>query len=446
VSGEHGIDDYAGLDVTGRIVLVRRYTPTDGAFADEPLQRRLGSLRYKAFTARERGAIGLLVADLPPTPTDETPLPRLAVDAQEGDAGIPVAVIERAWAERLIESSRPVTFTAELIEHTRPVENIVGRLTAPTRRPGAVLLGAHYDHLGHGGRDSLAPESDEPHNGADDNASGTAALLEAARVLAARRDELERDVIFVAFTGEESGLLGSSQLAREPPPGLAPEGLVAMLNMDMVGRLRDNTLAVIGSESAEEWPTIVEPLCAALAIACRLGGSGYGPSDQTPFYASGVPVLHFFTGAHEDYHKPSDDTALINAAGGAQVAALVAELAVDLTAVDGLTYKQSTAPAPRGDVRGYGASLGTIPDYTGSPDDRPGMLIADVRAGGPADLAGLERGDRVVELAGREVRDVYDLMYVLRSVRPGEASTVVVERDGERLGRPVTFGESTRTR
>ena len=445
VAEDHGIDDYANLDVTGRVVLVRRYTPKDGMFEDEETQRRLGDLRFKAFTARERGAAGLLVADLAQDGEAETPLPALRVDPQ-GDAGIPVAVITRAWAEPLLAGEHSVDLSAELIEHTREVENIVGRLTASERLPGAVLLGAHYDHLGLGGRDSLAPESSEPHNGADDNASGVAALLETARVLAGRRDALMRDVVFAAFTGEESGLLGSSQLTREPPPGTAPAGLVAMLNMDMVGRLRENTVAIIGSESADEWNGLVEPICDALRIRCRLGGSGYGPSDQTPFYAAGVPVLHFFTGAHEEYHKPSDDTALINAAGGVLVANVVAELAADLTGIDALTYRESDAPAPQGDLRGYGASLGTIPDYTGSPDDRPGMLVSAVRAGGPAAQAGLQRGDRIVELAGREVRDVYDLMYVLRAVKPGEASTVVVERDGDRIEHPVTFGESTRSR
>ena len=309
-----------------------------------------------------------------------------------------------------------------------------------------MVLGAHYDHLGFGGASSLAPNAHEPHNGADDNASGTAALLEVAHVLAARRDELGRDVIFVAFTGEENGLLGSSHFTREPPPGAAPEGLVAMLNMDMVGRLRNNRLSVLGGDSAEEWESVIQPKCAALQIGCELGGDGYGPSDQMSFYTAGVPVLHFFTGAHDDYHKPSDDTALINAEGGVRIANLVAEVALELTTLDGLTYVAAEAPAPLGDVRSYGASLGTIPDYTGSPDDRPGMRLAGVRPEGPADLAGLQRGDWIVELGGREIRDIYDLMYVLREARPGEESTVVVERDGERIERPVTFGESAGTR
>ncbi len=448
VSREHGIDDYEGVDVEGAVVLVRRFTPKDGVFADEKLQNRFGGLRYKAFTAREHGAVGLLIADLPHIgdELEEPLLPTLRVDTQ-GDAGIPVAVIKRAWARELLSKNAVATLTVELIEKTQRVSNIVGRITAGGQRlPGAVLLGAHYDHLGFGGEGSLAPDSNQPHNGADDNASGTAALLEAARLLNARRPELSRDVVFVAFTAEESGLLGSTQITREPPPGSAPEALTAMLNMDMVGRLRNNQVVVLGSDSAAEWNAMVEPLCDELKIGCRLGGDGYGPSDQTPFYAAGVPVLHFFTGAHEDYHKPSDDVSGINAAGGARIAELVANLAVELTRVDGLTYQQVEAPPPRGDVRGYGASLGTIPDYARAPDEAPGMVLAGVVAGGPADQAGLERGDRIVELAGREVRDIYDLMYVLRDVKPGEESTVVVERGDTRLRRSVTFGRSRRAR
>ena len=445
-SDEHGVNDYAGIDVAGKIVLVRRYTPKDGVFEDENVQRRLGGLRYKAFTAREHGAIGLLVADLPEdSDVEETPLPRLRVDP-EGDAGIPTAIIKRQLATVLLDGVHAVDLKPELVEHKRHTDNIVGRISAAERLPGAVVLGAHYDHLGLGGENSLDPEANVPHNGADDNASGTAALLEAARLLVMRREELSRDVIFVAFTAEESGLLGSSQLVREPLPGMAPAGLVAMLNMDMVGRLRNNRVSILGGESAEEWSTLVGPACDKLAMGCELGGDGYGPSDQTPFYAAGVPVLHFFTGAHEQYHKPADDVEYINASGGARIANLVADLALNLTAMEGLTYKESEAPAPQGDTRGYGASLGTIPDYTGSPDKKPGMVLAGVRAGGPAEQAGLQRGDRVVELKGREIRDIYDLMYVLRESKPGEQANVIVERGEERLERTVTFGTSSRTR
>ena len=444
-SEDNDIDDYADLDVEGKVVLVRRYTPKDGVFEDKDLQRRLGGIRYKAFTARERGAAALLIADLPVAEdVDEAPFPAVRSDNQ-GDAGMPVAVIKRRWAERLLEGNKQAEVRTDLIEHAQPVDNIVGRLTAKERLAGAVMIGAHYDHLGLGGSGSMAPDVSEPHNGADDNASGTAALLEAARLLTARVDDLRRDIVFVAFTGEEHGLLGSSELAKNPVPGTAPAGLVAMLNMDMVGRLRGNRVSILGGDSAEEWQDIVPTLCDDVKVGCQLGGDGYGPSDQTPFYAAGVPVLHLFTGAHEDYHKPSDDAEFINAAGGAQIALLVANVAATLTSVDGLTYQESEAPAPQGDVRGYGASLGTIPDYTGAPDSKTGMLLAGVRAGGPADLAGLQRGDRVVELLGHEIRDIYDLMYVLREARPGQTGTVVFERGDERTKATVTFGTSTRT-
>lgn len=445
-SDEHAVNDYEGIDVDGKIALVRRFTPKDGAFEDEDVQRRLGDIRYKAFKAREHGAIGLLVADLPIDGDDEEPpFPALRVDSQ-GDAGIPVAVIGRSHAKKLLAGGKEAGLTAELVEIKKQADNIVGRISPDERLAGAVLVGAHYDHLGFGGEKSLSPNANEPHNGADDNASGTAALLEAARLIAERRETLSRDVVFAAFTGEESGLLGSSELARQPLPGMAPAGLVAMLNMDMVGRLRNNRVSVLGGDSAEEWDDIVLPLCDELGIRCQLGGDGYGPSDQTPFYAAGVPVLHFFTGAHDDYHKPSDDVEYINAAGGARIANLVADVAFDLTSVEGITYKESEAPPPQGDVRGYGASLGTIPDYTGSPDDRTGMVLAGVRAGGPADQAGLLKGDRVIELASREVRDIYDLMYILREVKPGDEGNVVVVRDDERIESNVVFGKSSRAR
>jgi Tol biopolymer transport system component len=444
-SDEHGIDDYEGVDVTGKVALVRRFTPKEGAFENADAQRRLGDIRYKAFKARENGAIALLVADLPEGDEEEAPFPGLRVDTQ-GDAGIPVAVIRRSDAKKLLAGGSTVGIDARLIEIRKPAENIVGRISPKTRLAGAVMIGAHYDHLGMGGEASLEPNVIAPHNGADDNASGTAALLEAARLLVDRKDTLSRDVVFAAFSGEESGLLGSSELARSPLPGTAPAGLVAMLNMDMVGRLRNNRVSVLGGDSAEEWDDIVLPICNELAISCQLGGDGYGPSDQTPFYAAGVPVLHFFTGAHDDYHRSTDDVERINAGGGARIANLVADVAIELTSVDAITYTASAAPPPQGDVRGYGASLGTIPDYTGAPDDKTGMLLAGVREGGPAAEAGLQKGDRIVELAGREVRDIYDLMYILRESKPGESGNVIVERGEERIEANITFGRSSRAR
>jgi hypothetical protein len=282
-------------------------------------------------------------------------------------------------------------------------------------------------------------DSHETHNGADDNASGTAALLEVARRLAAERQRLRRDIYLVAFAAEEVGVLGSTAFTRRPPAGLKTADLTAMLNMDMVGRLRGNLVSVFGTESAEEWKNLVPSACEQDLLFCTLSGDGFGPSDHSPFYAAGVPVLHFFTGVHEDYHKPSDDVDKINAAGGARVAALVADIALQVAqAPQRLTLKSAPAPAPRGDTRSYGASLGTVPDYAG--DGRPGLLLASVRAGSAADKAGMRRGDLLVELSGKPIRDIHDLMFVLQRSKPGEKTTAVVERDGRKVTLDVTFG------
>jgi len=452
-ASELEIDDYAEADVDGKLALVRRFVPPLESFEDDDLERRYSDLRYKAWNAREHGAVGMLVVDLPELGEgeelpEEAPLPTLRLDTGR-DAGLPVAFLSRTAGTPLFDGGHRAELSVRLQRRTAPTHNVLGKIAAgaETRHEGAVVLGAHYDHLGFGGRGSLSPDSHEPHNGADDNASGTAALLEAARLLVDRRELLARDVYLAAFSGEESGLLGSTELTRHPTAGLETESLVAMINMDMVGRLRGNTLQVMGTDSAEEWMEIAPSACERNLLSCKTSGDGYGPSDQTPFYAAGVPVLHLFTGTHEQYHKPTDDVELLNAAGGAQVAKLAADLITSLSARDEpLTLRQAPPPQPRGDVRSYGASLGTIPDYAGPEDGRAGVLLAGVRPEGPADQAGLQRGDLLVELAGHPIGDIYDLMFVLQKSKPGETVRAVVEREGEKLALEVTFGENRRLR
>lgn len=447
---ELNLDDYKGIDAKGKIVVVRRFVPATAT--GEANERRYGDFRYKAWNAREHGAVGLIVVDAPLVAEGETlpgeaPLPALRLDSgltlAASDAGIPVVTLARATGTPLLTGNHRASIAMELVHRSEPAVNVVGviKAGAPDRMPGAVLVGAHYDHIGLGGSASLSPDLHEPHNGADDNASGTAALLEVGRRLAARRAELHRDVYLVAFSGEELGVLGSTAFTRHPPGNLRMEDLVAMLNMDMVGRLRGNDLSVLGADSAAEWRDLVTPVCEAAGLACTLGGDGYGPSDQYPFYAAGVPVLHFFTGVHEDYHKASDDADKINGEGGVRVAALVAQVAEDLAGrPTRLAYKSLPAPMPKGDARSMGASLGTVPDYAG--DGRPGVLLSGVRAGSPAETAGIRRGDLLVELGGTEIRDINDFMYVLRRSKPGEAATAVVVRDGQRVPVQVTFGVS----
>jgi hypothetical protein len=462
-----GRDDYAHVDAKGKIVVVRRFVPDTPAFAKIDDQRRHGDLRHKAWLAREHGARGLLVVDLPEAPKaapkdwkmpDEARFPALDADADvAGDAGIAAAIVSRKVLAPIVarlEKKEKVaaTLSVALTPVTVKAFDVVGRWPAQVadadKLPGAVVLGAHYDHLGYGGRDSLAPGRHEPHLGADDNASGTATLLEIARALAGGKSKLRRDMVFVAFSGEEMGVLGSSWFVKHPPPGLAPADLVAMINMDMVGRLRKNALEVFGTDTATEWPDLLGSACDAARIECvRDAGGGFGASDHAPFYGAGVPVLHLFSGVHSDYHKPSDTADKLNAAGMAQVAALVEHLARDVAGLPGkLQYQRVASPPPRGDVRGFGASLGTVPDYAGPPNGQKGMLLAGVRPGGAADKAGLQRGDILVKLGEHDIRGVEDLMYVLMEVTPGTLLKAVFLRDGKEQSVDVTMQEGTRKR
>jgi Zn-dependent M28 family amino/carboxypeptidase/Tol biopolymer transport system component len=447
---EAGRDDYKKLNVKGKIVVVRRFAPDGEKFKDDKLSRRYGDLHFKAWNAREHGAKALIVVDVPVgagKPAADAPLPRLNVDGQGGDAGIPVIVVTRAAGAKLMSGKHQAVVKVGLQQEKKPAYNIIGKIeaTGPGKLPGVIVIGAHYDHLGMGQVGSLAPDVQAVHNGADDNASGVAALLEVGRTLVARRAELKRDVWLVAFSGEELGVLGSAYFVSHPPKGLAIADVVAMLNMDMVGRLRMNRLTVLGGESADEWPALVSGACAARRVECTVNGSGYGPSDHTPFYAAKVPVLHFFSGAHADYHRPTDDAALINAAGMGQVALVVADVALATAAHDArLTLKSTDAPPPDGDRRSYGASLGTVPDYSGPPAGKSGVLLSAVRPGSAAEKAGMKRGDLLVGIGDHEIRTIEDFMYVLQGAKPGQKSSVTVEREGKKVTLDVTFGESTR--
>jgi Tol biopolymer transport system component len=466
LSKEPAIDDFAKLDVKKKIVLVRRFVPS--SVTDTESQRRLGDIRKKAWNAKEKGAIALVVVDdpAPPDPTpkdwkapDEAKLPALAPEGY-GDAGIPVVVVKRAVGHDLIERLKKkekisAVVSTQLSTVAKDAFNVVGRLVAEPadgkKLPGVIVLGAHYDHLGHGGRYSLAPGKDEPHGGADDNASGTAALMEAARELAAKRNDLHRDVLFVSFSGEESGVLGSSHFTRTMTegknPAVKPKEVYAMLNMDMVGRMRENRMQVLGVDTAAEWAEFVNAACDGARVLCAPSGDGgYGPSDQMPFYLAGVPVLHFFTGTHFDYHKPSDTADKINDAGAERAAMITASVARALSAREApLTYKaDARGPAPRGDLRSFNASLGTVPDYGGPGPGKKGVLLAGVRPGGGADKAGMQRGDLLIRLGTHDIASIEDFMYVLNSSRPGETTTAVVVRDGKEIKLEVTFQEGSR--
>ncbi len=317
--------------------------------------------------------------------------------------------------------------------------NVMGRIPGNGESDGVIVIGAHYDHLGFGDDGSLEPDSRAIHNGADDNASGTAALLEVARQMNERRGQLKRDVVFMAFSAEERGLVGASNIVRRPPEGLVIENIVAMVNLDMVGRLREEKLSVLGGDSAEEWDDLVGPLCDHYGIECTVGGDGFGSSDQSAFFAADVPVLHFFTGTHSEYHKPSDDANLINAEGGARIAWLVSDVASTVANREGKLTLVKTSDGPQRRMA-LKARLGTIPDYAGPADGTPGLLLSDVRPESPAEEAGLRRGDIIVQIGEMEIASVQDYMVVLSESNPGDTAPVIVIRDGERVEMEVTFG------
>jgi len=314
---------------------------------------------------------------------------------------------------------------------------------APARQ--SLIVGAHYDHLGFGGFGSLSPDAvGVVHNGADDNASGTAVLLELARVLSSG-PPLAQNVLFLAFTGEERGLWGSAKYVETP---LAPlEQTVAMLNLDMVGRVRDDVLAVLGVGTAEEWPRVLEAANAGAArpLDLRFVNDGFGASDHSSFYAKGIPVLHFFSNTHPEYHRVEDDWHLVNAEGMDRVVELLASVVREVVPTAGLASLTpvagagnphgAAAPQDGGTARsGFRVRVGTIPDYA---HESGGMRITGVRDGSPAAKAGLQAGDVIVRFAGRDVEDVYGYMYALQDLEPGDEVEIVVLRDGQQLALSV---------
>jgi len=452
IEGE-GRSDYKGLDVKGKVVVVRRFVPDTPAFDKKDPKTRHGDLRRKAWLAKEKGAIALIVVDLPEgaKPPEEAKMP--ALSAEGSDAGMPAVIATRASMTAIVDKLKKKEkvvgkVTVSLKPESKPAFNVVAKLASEAgaaKLPGVIVIGAHYDHLGMGGHGSLAPGEEAIHHGADDNASGTATILEAARLLKAKK--LNRDVVFVAFSGEERGVLGSNYFTKNPPPGVAPSDIIAMINLDMVGRVRNNRLEILGHDTATEFPEILNASCGAARLDCNLGvGGGYGPSDHAPFYAAGVPVLFLFSGTHVDYHKPSDTADKLNSGGMWRTAELVADATEKLSAAKGkLTLKAVPSPPPRGDSRSFGASLGTVPDYAGAPGQK-GVLLAGVRPGGAAEKGGMKRGDVLIKLGKHQISSVEDLMFVLGEVKPGQKVKATVMRDGKKADVDVTFQESKQPR
>lgn len=463
-------DDYARLDARGKVVLVLTHEPRERD-ASSPFRApeafHYSELRHKVINAREHGARAIIIvtdARHRDEPDRLTPLRGsgaaewgiLAVHASRGlaatlleESGLHLEAVQREMDRALAPRSRAlpgvrVELEVSLVRERGRTANVVGLLPGrdPRLRAEAVVIGAHYDHLGIGMESSLAPDRlGEVHPGADDNASGTAVVLGLARAFA-QAGGAGRTLVFAAFGAEELGLLGSTHYARLPAVPL--ERTVAMLNLDSVGRLQSDRLHVMGVDSARDFRELLAPVGRDLGLELRLSGDAVGPSDHTAFFARERPVLFFFTGPHGDYHRPSDTWDKINADGLRRVARAVHRIAEQLANRDAaLTFVKAEggqARASRDRVGGgYGAYFGSVPDFSESPV--AGVRLGGVRPGSPADKAGLKAGDVIVRFAGVGVKSLDDLVFALRGRRAGDAVEVIYLRDGVERAAQATLEE-----
>jgi aminopeptidase YwaD len=501
---ELNYDDYAGSRVAGYIAVAFSGTP-DG---DNPHGTfgRYEDLRFKAVAAHNAGAKGLIVIGREANFKDD-PLSRLRYDHNTSDAGLPVVAVSRQSAERMLQAgglvnsiseleaalrdmiataakvgrtaghdktieprlldSVKLTLQADIIRREVAAANIIGILEGSdaTLKHEAIVIGAHYDHLGRGGAGSLAQREGDVHHGADDNASGTAGVIELARIFSTQRPKPRRTIVFAAFSGEEEGLLGSNYYVNHPVVPLA--STVAMINMDMIGRMKDRKLVIGGVGTAPEWPAMIEQanllpgMTAHASAAAHTSGvppmagangqtaarndgkqflltlneDGFGPSDHSSFYAKQIPVLFFWTGTHLDYHKPSDTADKINYDDEVRILDMVVRLIREIdSSSQRPTYRVAKSEAT-GRSTGFRVFLGTIPNYADSSD---GLLLDGVRDDSPAAKAGLKAGDRIVKMAGRDVRNVYDYTAALGELKAGQEYEVEIVRGAERLKLKLT--------
>ena len=455
---EFHYDDYAGLDVKDKVVLVLRYEPAgfSGNNAHHELTQH-SQLITKAINARNHGAKALIVVNGKLGEGEEDFLTRFGSVSGPENVGIVMVQVKNAVAETWFQaagkslrqlqeqinaSTNPASFAFPdslpvsvnvAIETTRAtVDNVLAWL--PGRTDEYVIIGAHYDHLGRGNVDSLAPSQiGQIHPGADDNASGTAGVLELARLLAPERGKLKRSILFMDFAGEELGLLGSAEWVKEPTRPL--DKAVAMINMDMIGRIKDDKVYIGGVGTGSTFKSVLDQAEKEAPFKFEASPGGYSSSDHTSFVAKKIPVLFFFSGLHSDYHKPSDTWDKINGASAAQLLDMVEKVAVQLANTDQPPAFQVVAEEkPLGGIAGgggYGPYFGSVPDF-GQTED--GVKFSDVRPNSPAAKAGFKAGDILIQFGDKPIKNLYDFTDALRRSKVGDVVAVKVLRDGQ----PVT--------
>jgi hypothetical protein len=411
----HGVPDED--DLAGHIILLS--VPPEVEEERWTMMGRDGLLEYmgdEAARAEERGAAAVIFmvgsGNEPDTGLHQFPLRR-----SYRRAGIPV--MEIVHSGEVAACSLEVAIEPRLIT-VKNVGGILGGRFGPAK---CVVVGAHYDHLGYGDVASSTPWRREIHNGADDNASGVAALIETARMLAGAGAP-DRPVFFVCFTAEELGALGSEYYCEDPPFPI--NSTIAMINLDTIGRLEDRKLIVFGARSAEEMSEVLQRANQEPGLDLIEKEEIYGFSDQNPFYARGIPSLHLFTGAYDDYHSPDDDLVNLNFAGLAAITEYAANVAGELSKIDLLTpVVGAEEPSPPEMSRGSGAFLGIVPDFAYSGT---GVGLKGTVAASPAEAAGLQDGDVLVAIDGKPIADLRALMHFLATGKPGDEIEIQIMR------------------
>jgi hypothetical protein len=457
-------DSYATLDVKDKIALVLRYFPEDAEPKTKQVLARYADLRYKAMAARQHGAKAMIVVTGPRSPNagELAPMTFDTAIAGSGIVALTVAgkLTDKMFAsvgkkledvQKSLDDANPhatgfampgitVKLHADVVREKKIGHNVVAYLPATdpvttTAKPW-VMIGAHYDHLGHGeAGNTLAGKDDvnKVHSGADDNASGSAAVLAIAATLAS--EKRHRNVLVGFWSGEELGLLGSAAFAAKPPVPI--DQLAAYLNFDMVGRMQDNKLTVQATGTSPSWAKLLEQANVAAGFDLVAQEDPYQPTDVATFNGAGVPSLTFFTGTHADYHKPSDTADKIDYEDLDRVADFAAAILRRIEdAKDAPAFTKVEQQMQGGGGRaGVRVFTGTIPDYS---TEVKGLLLSGVIGGGPAEQAGLQKGDVIVEIAGQSIANIYDYTYALDVLKIGQPAKVIYIRGGKRMETTLT--------